>query len=121
MAKVELKIDTTEAMEKIKALKTEAEKFNAAMIEVKKSADDTTKAMRDFFDACRNIDVDLYNIQKRALYYIKSTNGGITKADFIGDHSPIGEALLTDMYGMIREDENGRIWLTDEGEKELAS
>ncbi|MGD2065585.1 MAG: hypothetical protein PVI43_00260 [Candidatus Bathyarchaeota archaeon] len=59
MAKAELKIDTTEAMEKIEALKMEAEKLKAAMVGVKQAAEDTTKAMREFVEACSKIKTDL--------------------------------------------------------------
>ena len=51
MAKVELKIDTTEAMKKIEELKIEMEKFKAAMIEAQYTAEDLAKAMQDFVEA----------------------------------------------------------------------
>jgi predicted translin family RNA/ssDNA-binding protein len=59
MAKAELKMDTAEAMEKIEALNAEVEKLKAAMICVKRAAESTTKAMRDFVEACATLDVDL--------------------------------------------------------------
>lgn len=59
MAKAKLKIDTTEAMEKIEALKNEAEKVKAAMVGVKQAAESATKAMCEFVEACSKIEVDL--------------------------------------------------------------
>lgn len=61
------------------------------------------------------------DMQKQALQYVKNTNGGATKKIFIEDHDPIGRMLLADLGGMIREDENGRIWLTEAGEAALAA
>jgi hypothetical protein len=61
------------------------------------------------------------DMQKRALQYVKNTNGGATKAIFIEDHDPIGRTLWADLDGMIREDENGRIWLTEAGDAALAA
>jgi hypothetical protein len=58
-AETELKIDTTEAMKKIEAFNAEAEKLKAAMKSIKIAAEETTKAMRDFVEACSKIEVDL--------------------------------------------------------------
>jgi len=58
-------------------------------------------------------------MQKDALQYVKNTKGGATKSIFIDDHEPIGPMLWNDLIGMIREDENGRIWLTKAGEDVL--
>ena len=60
------------------------------------------------------------SIQLRALQYVKNTNGGATKAHFLEDHEPIGERLWADLDGMIRQDENARIHLTEAGEAALA-
>ena len=59
--------------------------------------------------------------QLTALQYVKRTGGGATKANFIDDHEPIGELLWGDISGMVREDHNGRIWLTGRGELELSA
>lgn len=59
MANFELKIDTTEAEQKIKALNHKAEKLKASLLCTKKAADEATKAMQDFIDACNNINIDL--------------------------------------------------------------
>ena len=57
---------------------------------------------------------------KRALQYVKNTNGGATKAIFIDDYEPVGELLWNSLQSLVREDGNGRIWLTDDGKKILA-
>lgn len=54
-----------------------------------------------------------------ALTYVKNTNGGATKAHFIEDHEPIGPMLLQDLNGLVFEDENNRLRLTDEGKRAL--
>lgn len=58
---------------------------------------------------------------KDGLQYVKNTNGGATKAHFMEDHEPIGERAWRDMdrSGYVRTDENGRIFLTTEGEQLL--
>lgn len=58
---------------------------------------------------------------KNALQYVKNTNGGATKKKFIEDHEPIGKMLWDDLRGMIREDDHGRIWLTEAGDTALAA
>ena len=60
--------------------------------------------------------------EKRALQYVKNTNGGATKAHFMEDHEPIGERLWDALNnaGMVRTDENGRIHTTERGDAELA-
>lgn len=61
------------------------------------------------------------NMKTEALQYVKNTNGGGTKAHFIDDFEPVGSMLWNDIAGLVREDENGRIWLTEAGEAELAA
>ena len=58
------------------------------------------------------------DIFSKALEYVRNTNGGATRAHFLEDHEPIGERLWERAAkdGLIRTDENGRIWLTDAGE-----
>ena len=58
---------------------------------------------------------------KQALKYVRNTNGGATRAHFLEDHEPIGEMLWKGMSnsGLVRQDENGRIFLTDEGNAAL--
>lgn len=58
--------------------------------------------------------------QRKALQYVKNTNGGATKENFLDDHDPIGKWLWEDIVGMVMEDENGRIWLTDSGQEALS-
>ena len=58
MAKsLEVKINTTEGMEKIEALRIEAEKLKTALARVKQAAEETVKAMQEFVKACSNIKV----------------------------------------------------------------
>lgn len=59
--------------------------------------------------------------QRKALQYVKNTNGGATKKDFFSDHNPIGKWLWEDVTGMVMEDENGRIWLTEAGKEALSA
>jgi hypothetical protein len=59
--------------------------------------------------------------QRKSMQYVKNTNGGATKADFIEDWSPIGAALWCDILEYVRVDENGRIWLTAEGVAQLSA
>lgn len=62
-------------------------------------------------------------IMKNAARYVKNTNGGATRADFIEDHEPIGVPLWDDLSkaGLVRQDENGRIRLTEAGEQLIAA
>ena len=64
----------------------------------------------------------LNSIQKRALQYVKNTNGGATKANFIEDHGPIGNELWQDLTAgaYINVSDSGSIVLTSIGEEELA-
>ena len=50
-----LTIDTTEAIERFKALNVEADKFKTAMAGARQAAEDTEKAMRDLVTACSNL------------------------------------------------------------------
>ncbi len=59
MAKVELKINIKDALEKIEKLNTEVDKFKIAMFQARIAANGTAKAMHDFVEACNNIDIDL--------------------------------------------------------------
>ena len=62
------------------------------------------------------------NSQMRmALEYVNNTNGGATRAIFIEDCEPIGARLWGDLSnaGYVREDENGRIRLTETGMEAL--
>jgi succinate dehydrogenase/fumarate reductase-like Fe-S protein len=52
-----MKISTNE-MQKIKDLIVEVEKFKAAMAGTKQAIEDTTKAMREFVEACSKIKMD---------------------------------------------------------------
>lgn len=60
-------------------------------------------------------------LNKASLQYVRNTNGGATRAHFLEDHEPIGEFLWQGMVnsGLVRQDENGRIFLTDEGDAQL--
>lgn len=60
-------------------------------------------------------------LNKAPLQYVRNTNGGATRAHFLEDHEPIGEMLWQGMFnsGLVRQDENGRIFLTDEGNAAL--
>ncbi len=63
------------------------------------------------------------NVITKSLRYIKNTNGGAKLHNFIEDHDPIGMLLWTDLHNqnvkLVREDEDGRLWLTTEGEEAL--
>lgn len=62
------------------------------------------------------------NYTIRGLKYVMNTNGGATKAHFIEDFEPIGERLwdeLSTLFEYVKEDENGRIRLTEKGAKVL--
>jgi hypothetical protein len=52
-----------------------------------------------------------------ALRYVRNTGGGATRAHFVEDHEPIGHQLwaVLSNQGLIRVDENARIFLTDAG------
>ena len=65
----------------------------------------------------------MIDTERRALQYVKNTNGGATKAHFMEDHEPIGERLWValDNAGMVRVDGNGRIHTTERGDVELAA
>ena len=58
---------------------------------------------------------------RMALEYVNNTNGGATRAIFIEDCEPIGARLWGDLSnaGYVREDENGRIRLTETGMEAL--
>jgi ribosomal protein S19E (S16A) len=58
---------------------------------------------------------------KKACQYVKNTNGGATRANFIEDHDPIGACLWADINnaGLVRQDKNGRLHLTDQGLRAL--
>jgi len=58
---------------------------------------------------------------KQALQYVKNTGGGATKADFMDDHEPIGGLLWDSIRVLVREDDHGRIFLTEDGEKVLGA
>lgn len=60
---------------------------------------------------------------KRVLEYVKNTNGGATKANFIEDHEPIGERLWQTLKekDYITMDDAGRIYLTHAGANALKS
>ena len=60
-------------------------------------------------------------LNKAPLQYVRNTNGGATRAHFLEDHEPIGEMLWQGMVnsGLVRQDENGRIFLTAEGDAQL--
>ena len=55
--------------------------------------------------------------QQQALNYVINTNGGATRAIFIEDHEPIGEALWTDLLALdlVYEGPDGRIYARQEG------
>ena len=59
--------------------------------------------------------------QRRALEYVKNTNGGATQAYFIDDHAPIGEILWRDIEGsgFAKVNAAGFIELTKLGEAAL--
>ena len=60
---------------------------------------------------------------KRALQYVKNTNGGATVEHFFEDHEPIGDKLWAELLsqGFVTIDGNGRIALTDDGGAALAA
>jgi hypothetical protein len=56
--------------------------------------------------------------RQEVLQYVKNTNGGATKADFIEDHEPIGHRLwqaYCEQVQYIAVDPSGRIYLTPAG------
>jgi hypothetical protein len=61
--------------------------------------------------------MQLIGIEREALKYVSNTNGGATVAIFKEDHEPIGDHLWEKFVylGLVRTDENGRIWLTPKG------
>lgn len=60
-------------------------------------------------------------LDKAPLQYVRNMNGGATRAHFLEDHGPIGEMLWQRIVnsGLVRQDENGRIFLADEGNAAL--
>jgi ribosomal protein S19E (S16A) len=60
---------------------------------------------------------------KNAAQYVKNTNGGATRSHFIEDHEPVGVQLWEDLSnaGLVRQDENPRIHLTEAGGKLLSA
>lgn len=52
---------------------------------------------------------------RQFLQYVQNTGGGATKKNFIEDWEPVGEKLWVDLEGCIREDKNGKIFLTEKG------
>lgn len=53
---------------------------------------------------------------ERALTYIRNTNGGATREQFVEDHAPVGNGIwgaLVDRR-LVRVDANGRIFVTEE-------
>lgn len=61
--------------------------------------------------------MNILGIELEALKYVRNTNGGATVAIFKEDHEPIGDRLWAKFsyLGLVRTDDNGRIWLTPEG------
>lgn len=61
--------------------------------------------------------------QRKALEYVRNTNGGATVVHFMEDHEPIGERLWKPLLdgGLVRVNEDGRIHLTKAGTAELAA
>jgi hypothetical protein len=60
MAKVEPRIDTSEAMKKLEILNVEAEKFKSALRAVTIATGETTAAMNGFAKACGDLKIDQY-------------------------------------------------------------
>ena len=55
------------------------------------------------------------------LQQVKNTGGCASRNDFIEDNEPVGEKLLSDLlYHMVEFNEDGKIVLTDLGERRLA-
>lgn len=56
------------------------------------------------------------------LQYVKNTNGGATRSHFIEDFEPVGERMWIRLHdaGFVRQDQNGRIHLTDAGTAKLS-
>lgn len=52
---------------------------------------------------------------EKALTYIRNTNGGATKWNFIEDHAPVGLPIWRELErrNLIRVDEVGRIFIAD--------
>ncbi len=68
----------------------------------------------------------LNSTEGNVLRYVKNTNGGATKANFIEDHEPIGNSLWINLsdewhegHGYITIDSGGKIALTEKGKKAL--
>ena len=59
---------------------------------------------------------------RKALEYVRNTNGGANKAQFLEDHEPIGPGLWRGICtaGLVRVGEAGRIHLTEAGAAALA-
>ena len=58
MAKNEIKIDTTEAIRKMKELQDIADKLNKSMKAIKEVAQEATESARLFAEACSKIKID---------------------------------------------------------------
>lgn len=58
---------------------------------------------------------------KRALQYVKNTNGGASVMHFMDDHEPVGIQILGTLtqQKLVTTDEHGKIFLTQEGELAL--
>jgi hypothetical protein len=61
------------------------------------------------------------SITKQALQYVRNTNGNAAVLHFVDDFEPVGRRLWDDMVkqGLVEERDDGRIYLTSEGEAEL--
>lgn len=63
-------------------------------------------------------------IRKKALQYVKNTNGGASKAHFVVDHEPIGWQLWDELFEgepqYITIDSAGHLFLTEAGERALS-
>jgi hypothetical protein len=57
------------------------------------------------------------SLKEQALQYVKNTNGGATKENFIEDFAPVGQMLWDDLKGIICIDSNGHIFLTSAKEQ----
>jgi ribosomal protein S19E (S16A) len=62
-------------------------------------------------------------MERKALGYVRNTNGGATRAHFMEDHEPVGDRLWKRLHddGLVREDQHGRIHLTVAGRALLAA
>jgi hypothetical protein len=59
---------------------------------------------------------------KQYLEYVRNTGGGATRAHFIEDWEPIGDRAWSELVaaGVVRQDENARIHLTEAGAAALS-